>query len=118
MTAEDTEIYTALGTDEQLKELVSDLIEQYGENKITFRKIRSLANSQIEQYNHQILYQFNELVMVLGEESSILRIREEDAGYDPIFYMRLRIGEWYEQKFYEIIDENFPELEVKQTWLQ
>jgi hypothetical protein len=116
--SEDTEIYTCLGTDEQLKELVSNLIEQFGENKITFGKIKDLANSQIEQYNHHILYQFNELVMILGEESSILRIREEDAGYSPIFYMRSRIGEWYEQKFYEVIDENFRELEVKQTWLQ
>lgn len=118
MTAEDTEIYTCLGTDEQLKELVSDLIEQYGENKITIKKIADLANSQIEQYNHHILYQFNELVMILGEESDILRIKKEDAGYSPIFYMRLRIGDWYQTKFLEIIDENFPELEVKQNWFQ
>ena len=62
-----------------------------------------LANSQIEQYNHQVLYQFNELVMVLGEESSMLRIKEDDAGYSPIFYMRLRIGDWYEMKFNEIL---------------
>ena len=103
MTAEDTEIYTALGTDKQLKELVSDLIKQYGENKITKQKIVDLANSQIEQYNHNILYQFNELVITLGEESSMLRIKEDDVGYDPIFYMRLRIGDWYEMKFNEIL---------------
>jgi len=103
MTEEDTEIYTCLGTDEQLKELVSDLIEQFGENKITKKKIFDLATSQIEQYNHHILYQFNELVMILGQESSMLRIREEDAGYSPIFYMRLRIGDWYEMKFNEIL---------------
>jgi hypothetical protein len=103
MTAEDTEIYTCLGTDEQLKELVSDLIEQFGEDKITERKIVDLANSQIEHYNHHILYQFNELVMILGEESSMLRIKEEDAGYSPIFYMREKIGDWYEMKFNEIL---------------
>ena len=118
MTAEDTEIYTCLGTDEQLKELVSDLIEQYGENKITFRKIRDLADSQIEHYNHHILYQFNEIVMIEGQEAGSLRIKEDDVGYGPIFYMRVRIGNWYEMKFYEVIDKHFPELEVKQTWLQ
>ena len=103
MTAEDTEIYTCLGTDEQLKSLVDDMIKQYGESKITSRKIADLADSQIEQFDHHLLYQFNELVIMLGRDSSILRIREDDAGYDPIFYMRLRIGEWYEMKFKEIL---------------
>jgi len=113
MTAEDTEIYTCLGTDEQLKELVSDLIEQYGEENITTKRVSDLANSQIEQYNHNILYQFNELVMIEGQESSSLRIREDDVGYGPIFYMRLRIGGWYEMKFDEILYEHF-QIELSQ----
>jgi len=103
MTAEDTEIYTSLGTDEQLKSLVDDMIKQYGNAFITKQKIIDLADSQIEQFDHHLLYQFNELVIMLGKDSSILRIREDDAGYDPIFYMRLRIGEWYEMKFNEIL---------------
>tara|TARA_B100001287_G_C22418986_1_gene405981 strand:- start:310 stop:651 length:342 start_codon:yes stop_codon:yes gene_type:complete len=107
MTEEDTEIYTCLGTDEQLKELVSDLIKQYGEENITTKRVSDLANSQIEQYNHNILYQFNELVMILGQESSMLRIKEEDVGCSPIFYMRVRIGDWYEMRFGDILFEHF-----------
>lgn len=113
MTAEDTEIYTALGTDEQLKELVSDLIEQYGKDNITHEKVRDLADSQIEQYNHNLLYQFNELVMIEGHEATFLRIKEDDVGYSPIFYMRLRIGGWYEMKFGEILFEHF-QIELSQ----
>lgn len=113
MTAEDTEIYTCLGTDEQLKELVSDLIEQYGEENINTRKVSDLADSQIEQYNHHVLYQFNELVMIEGQESTFLKIREDDVGYNPIFYMRLRIGGWYEMKFGEILFEHF-QIELSQ----
>jgi NAD kinase len=110
--SEDTEIYTCLGTDEQLKSLVDDIIKQYGES-ITKQKIIDLADSQIEQLNHHLLYQFNELVIILGRDSTILRIRKDDAGYDPIFYMRLRIGEWYEMKFNEILFQHYRDIYEK-----